>query len=111
MDTTDNVTFDEFKRIDLVIGRIVSVENHPNADKLYVMQVDLGSETRQVIAGLRPYYETDQLVGKSVVVVTNLQPAKLRGVDSNGMLLAAQDGDSVIILKPETDVSPGSHVL
>ena len=111
MDTADNVTFDEFKRTELVIGRIASVENHPNADKLYVMQIDLGDETRQIVAGLRPYYEADQLVGKSVVVAANLQPVKLRGVDSNGMLLAAQDGDSVIILKPETDVSPGSRVL
>jgi len=105
------ITYDEFKKMELIIGRIVSVENHPDADKLYIMQVDLGSETRQLVAGLRPYYEPEQLAGKSVVVVANLQPAKLRGVESNGMLLAAQDGENVVILIPETQVAPGSKVL
>ena len=105
------ITFDEFKKMELLVGRVTSVENHTNADKLYVIQIDLGTETRQVVAGLRPYYEPEQLVGKNVVVVANLDPAELRGVTSNGMILAAQDGDKVIILQPESDVSPGSRVL
>ncbi len=105
------ITFDEFKKMELLVGRVTSVENHTNADKLYVIQIDLGTETRQVVAGLRPYYEPDQLVGKSMVVVANLEPAELRGVISNGMILAAQDGDNVVILNSDTEVGPGSKVL
>ena len=105
------ITFDEFKKMELVVGKILSVESHPDADKLYVMQVDLGTETRQIVAGLKPYYEADQLAGKLAVIVANLAPARLRGKDSNGMLLAAQDGSNVIILSPERPVSPGSRVL
>ena len=105
------ITYDDFKAVELVIGKITSVENHPDADKLYVLQVDLGTETRQMVAGLRPYYEPEQLAGKTVLVVANLQPANLRGVESNGMLLAAQDGDKVVILTSDDTVSPGSKVL
>lgn len=104
------ITFDEFKKMELLVGRVTSVENHTNADKLYVVQVDLGTETRQVVAGLRPYYEPEQLVGKNVVVVANLEPAELRGVTSNGMILTAQDGDNVVVLASDTEVGPGSKV-
>ena len=106
----DPLSFDDFKRMQLVVGKVTSVEEHPNADKLYVIQADLGSETRQIVAGLRPYYEPEQLTGKLVVLIANLAPVTLRGVDSNGMLLAAQDGDRVVFLTPEVDVSPGSVV-
>jgi methionyl-tRNA synthetase len=106
------ITFDEFKKSEMVVGTIQSVEDHPNADKLYVMKVDLGEgEPRQLVAGLKPYYERDTLLGKSIVVVTNLAPAVLRGVESNGMLLAAQSGDRVIILTTDEDMPPGSKVL
>jgi len=105
------ISFDEFKKMDLRIGRITSVEAHPNADKLLVMKVDLGGEERQLVAGLKPWYTPEQLDGKSIVVVANLEPAILRGVESQGMLLACQDGDNVMILQPEGDASPGSRVL
>ncbi|MFW6162703.1 MAG: methionine--tRNA ligase subunit beta [Planctomycetota bacterium] len=106
------ITFDEFKKMELVVGVVQSVEPHPNADKLYVIQADLGEEKpRQLVAGLKPYYEADALVGKRVVVVANLAPARLRGVESNGMLLAAQTGDRVIILTTDEDMPPGSKVL
>ena len=105
------LTFDEFKKMQLVIGKVKSVENHPDADKLYLVQVDLGTEIRQVVAGLRPYYTPDQLVGKSVVIVANLATAKIRGVDSNGMLLAASDENGrAILLQPDADVPAGSKV-
>ena len=104
------ITFDEFKRLDLRVGKIVAVEDHPNADKLYVVKVDLGEEERQLVAGLRPYYEAEALVGKQVVVVANLEPAVLRGEESQGMLLAVADGPDVVILQPEREVSPGARI-
>ena len=106
------ITYDDFKKMDLVVGTVSSVEPHPNADKLYVMQVDLAEgQPRQLVAGLKPYYEAQALVGKRIVVVANLAPARLRGVESNGMLLAAQTGDRVIVLTTDDDMPPGSKVL
>jgi methionyl-tRNA synthetase len=105
------ISFDEFKRMELVVGTVSSVEPHPYADKLYVMKVNLGGEERQLVAGLRPYYEPEELNGKHIVVVANLAHARLRGVESQGMLLAAQDGEKVIVISPERPVAPGSRVL
>jgi len=105
------ISFDDFKKIDLRVAKITSAENHPNADKLLVLKADLGGEERQLVAGLRGYYTPEQLEGKSVIVVTNLQPAVLRGVESRGMLLAVQDGDQVVLLVPDGEVAPGSRVL
>jgi len=105
------ISYEEFKKVDLRIGKILSVEDHPNADKLYVIQVDLGDEKRQTVAGLKGHYKPEELAGRCVVVVANLQPAKLRGVESQGMLLACQDGDAVRILQPDREATPGSKVL
>ncbi len=105
------ISFMDFKKTELRIGEVVSVENHPNADKLYVLKVNTGDGERQLVAGLRPYYKPEELQGKKVVVVVNLDPAVLRGQKSEGMLLAAQDGSSVVILVPERDVRPGSPIL
>jgi methionyl-tRNA synthetase len=105
------VTFNDFKRIDLRIGKVISAEPHPSAERLYVLKVDLGIEQRQLVAGLKGHYEMSALVGKLIVVVNNLQPAILRGVESQGMLLAAQDGEKVSILVPDQDVAPGSQVM
>jgi methionyl-tRNA synthetase len=110
-ETVAEVPFDEFKKIEMVVGVIKSVEDHPNADKLYVMNVDIGGEERQTVAGLKPYYEREKLIGKRVIVVRNLAPAVLRGVESRGMLLAAQSGDRVIVLTTDEDMPPGSKVL
>jgi len=105
------LTFDEFKRMDLRIAKVLSVEDHSNADKLYVIKADIGNgEVRQIVAGIRPFYAKEALVGKSVVMICNLQPAKLRGVESQGMLLAAHGGDAIVVLAPEKDVPPGSKV-
>ena len=110
----DTISYGDFKKMDLVVGTITAVEPHPNADKLYVIKVDLGAEERQLVAGLKPYYEPEQLNGKQVVVVVNLEPANLRGVESRGMLLAAQHDDApdeVIIVSPERPMKPGAKVL
>ena len=105
------ISFEEFKKLDMRVGIVTAVEDHPNADKLYVMKVDLGGEERQVVAGLKPYYEREKLLGKRVVVVVNLAPAVLRGVESRGMLLAAQHGDRVIILTTDEEMPAGAKVL
>jgi len=106
------LTYEEFKKMELVVGRILSVDDHPNANKLYILKVDLGNgDVRQLVAGLKPYYEKDKLAGKRIVVVANLAPAVLRRVESKGMLLAAQTGDRVIILTTDEDMPPGSKVL
>ena len=106
------LTYDEFKKLQLVVGRVVAIDDHPNATKLYILKVDLGNgDIRQLVAGLRPYYEKDKLLGKRIVVVANLAPAVLRGVESKGMLLAAQAGDRVIVLTTDEDLPPGSKIL
>ena len=105
--------FSDFRKLELKVGEILSVCDHPDADKLYVMTLDTGEE-RQVVAGLKSHYTPQQLQGKKVVVVCNLKPAKLRGVESKGMVLAADDekmgGDNVRLLTPSADLANGSRV-
>jgi len=109
----ENISIQEFGRLDLRVGRITEVTDHPGADKLYVMQCDLGPElgTRQMVAGMKPYMPPDALKDTLVVVVANLEPATLRGQRSEAMLLAAQDGDKVVILTVAEPVAPGSKIL
>jgi methionine--tRNA ligase beta chain len=111
-DTSQTIQFDDFLKLDLRVVTVKQAEAHPKADKLLILQVDLGSEQRQVIAGLRGYYEPEQLVGRQIVVLTNLPPRKMRGLDSNGMLLAAvTPGETmVVVLGPEKEVPPGTKV-
>jgi methionine--tRNA ligase beta chain len=104
------ISIDEFRKIELKIATVKSAEPHPNADKLMVLQIDLGSEQRQICAGIRSHYTPEELVGKQIVVVANLETAKLRGLESQGMLLAASDEGRVIILTPEKSVQAGSKV-
>lgn len=97
-ETSNLITFDEFSKIDFKVAKIIDVETIPKANKLLKLQVDLGSEKRQIVAGIAQQYEPEQLMGKLIVVVTNLQPVKLRGIDSNGMLLAAAKDDGELSL-------------
>ncbi len=106
------IQFDDFAKLDLRIGTITKAEAHPNADKLIVMQVDLGAEQRQLIAGLRGYYEPAALVGRQIVVVANLAPRNMRGLDSHGMLLAAVSDDrtQVVFITTEKACPAGLKV-
>jgi tRNA-binding protein len=104
------ISIDAFRQVELKIATIKSAEPHPNADKLMVLQIDLGGEQRQICAGIRNYYTPEDLVGKQIVVVANLETAQLRGLESQGMLLAASDEGRVIFLTPEKPVQPGSKV-
>ena len=103
-------TFEDFSKLELKVGKILEVTVHPNADKLYVIKVDLGERTTQIVAGIRSYYTPEELVGKSAVVVANLEPKMLRGVESNGMLLAAHSEEKIVILTTDKECLPGSLI-
>jgi len=104
------ITIDQFRAVELRVGTVRAAEPHPNADRLLVLRVDLGTEERQLVAGIRAHYDPAGLVGRQVVVVANLEAAKLRGVESQGMVLAASDGDRVVLLRPDDPVVPGAVV-
>ena len=104
------INIEDFKKIELRIGQIKEVQDHPDADRLYVVIIDLGDRTKQVVAGIKSFYTKEELVGKQVVVVDNLEPAVLRGVESQGMLLAASDEAGVTIISPEKNKKLGSIV-
>ena len=92
------ITIDDFGKLDLRIGTVLSCENHPDSDKLLVSRVQIGPEVRQIVSGLRPSFEAKDLVGKQVVVVANLKAVKLRGVVSQGMLLVGEDQSTLELL-------------
>jgi methionyl-tRNA synthetase len=104
------ITFDEFKKLEIRIATIKEVNDHPNADKLYVILVDVGDKMKQIVAGIRGSYTKEELIGKKIVLVDNLEPATLRGVESQGMLLAASDENGIVLVTPEKNVAAGSVV-
>jgi methionyl-tRNA synthetase len=110
--TNEKIPFKEFEKMTLQVGEILSAEDHPDADKLYILKVDLAEEEpRQIIAGLRPHYEKEELKGKQAIFITNLEPATIRGVESNGMILAADDNaGTVVFLQPEKPSKPGAKI-
>lgn len=113
------ITFEDFAKVDLRVAKITHAEPHPNADRLIKLQLDDGSGTpRQICAGVKAYYEPEQLIGKHIVIVANLAPRTIRGEESNGMLLAASDAPkddpsaerNVVLLMPMSEIAPGSTV-
>jgi methionyl-tRNA synthetase len=104
------ISIEEFKKLNIRIARIKEVNDHPNADRLYVVRLVIGEEERDVVAGIKKAYNKEELLGKLVVVVENLEPAVIRGVESKGMILATQDGETMAILSPDKPVAPGSIV-
>ena len=106
------IQYDDFAKLELRVATVVECKAHPNADKLLVLQIDLGNEKRQICAGLRQHYAPEQLVGKQIVVVANLAPRQMRGEVSQGMLLAATDPNTnkVIFVSPSEQTAAGSKV-
>jgi methionine--tRNA ligase beta chain len=104
------VTVEEFKKFELRVAEIESVVPHPNADRLYVIQIKVGEIKKQIVAGIRKHYSEEELKGKKVIVVNNLQPAVIRGVESNGMLLAASEGEILTLVTPERPIADGAQV-
>jgi methionyl-tRNA synthetase len=107
----DVPTSDPTDRFDVRVAQIVDVKEHPNANKLYVLQVDLGDERRQIVAGIRADYSPGSLQGRKIVLLANLEPAKLRGIESRGMLLAAEDDSTVALLLPPEQATVGTQIL
>tara|TARA_Y100000310_G_scaffold344244_1_gene455946 strand:+ start:8448 stop:8786 length:339 start_codon:yes stop_codon:yes gene_type:complete len=110
---TEKITIDDFSKLDLRVGEIKKAEPHPNADKLLVLTVDLGEDKeRTIVAGLKGHYEPSDLEGKKAIFISNLEPAELRGVESNGMILAAvsEDKEKITILQPEEDMPAGTKI-
>ncbi|NPV53581.1 MAG: methionine--tRNA ligase [Firmicutes bacterium] len=109
---TGLITIDQFAQVNLRVARVVDARKVEGADKLLQLEVDLGTEKRQIVAGIAKHYSPEELVGKEIVVVANLQPARLRGILSQGMLLAAvsQDGERVVVLTPDKEIEPGAKV-
>ena len=108
------IKFSDWQKLNLRTGKILEVENIPEADKLYKLTVDLGKDLglRTIVAGIKPYYKKDELKGKSCVIFTNLEPRKLKGIESQGMLLAAvsEDESKVFLLRPDGEIEEGSKV-
>jgi len=104
------VSIEEFQKFEFIIAKIKDVKEHSNADRLYVIKVDTGNGERQLVAGIRPSYTPDELVGKNVVIVSNLEPATIRGEESQGMILAASDENGMSVLMPDKEVALGSRV-
>ena len=105
------ISIEDFMNMELKVAAIEEVQEHPDADRLYVLKVVLGQgEVRQLVAGIRPSYAKEDLIGKQVVIVANLQPASIRGIESQGMILAASDENGIVVLSPEKPVALGSRV-
>lgn len=111
MGETENiVTFDEFKKLDLRAARVTLAERVEGSDKLLRLEVELADEKRQIVAGIGKIYEPDLLIGREIIIVANLEPRKLMGLESRGMLLAASDDGGPSLLTPDRTVVPGSRI-
>ena len=104
------VTYDDFKKLEIRIGKITSAERIEGTNKLLKLEVDLGETKRQLVAGIARHYKTEELINKQIPVLVNLEPRKIRGIESQGMLLAAVEGEKPILLHPDKEVSLGSII-
>ena len=104
------IEFNDWQNLDFRVAEVLEVEDHPDADRLYVLKIKIGEEERTIVAGIKKHYAKEELVGKKIIVFTNLKPAVLRGVKSEGMLLAASEGDKVVLLTPEKDIDSGAKI-
>ena len=104
------ITIDDFAKVELKVGKIIDCQPHPKADRLLVSKIDIGDEVRTIVSGIRKFYNEKDLIGKKVIVVTNLKPVNLRGVESNGMILAASDEENLSVLTVLNDIKEGSKV-
>ena len=108
----EKVKIEDFGKLDLRVATVLDVVPHPNADRLYVLQLQVGEEKKQIVAGVRKFYGIDELRGRKIVIVNNLEPSVIRGVESNGMLLAASNGDKSVLslVGPERQIDDGARV-
>jgi methionine--tRNA ligase beta chain len=104
------ISIDEFGKVDLRVAEILEVNDHPNADRLYVLKIKVGEEEKSLVAGIKGHYTKEELIGKKIVVIVNLEPAVLRGVKSEGMLLAASNKDEVVLVTVDKDIESGAKL-
>ncbi len=105
------ISFNDFKKLDLRVAKVLEVKEHPDADRLYVLKIQVGETEKQIVAGIRQFYSPEDLLEKNIVIVNNLEPVTIRGQESNGMLLAAKRDDGMpVIIVPGKDVGSGSMI-
>jgi len=106
----EDINFDDFQRIDLRVAKVIAAEKIEDSEKLLKLEIDLGKEKRQLVAGIGQFYSPEELMRREIVVVANLELKKIKGVESQGMLLAADIGGKPILLKPDEEVPPGTKI-
>jgi methionine--tRNA ligase beta chain len=104
------INFEDFEKIDLRVGKVLEASNVDGSEKLLKLQIDLGEEKRQIISGIAKFYKPEELVGKSVVMIVNLESRTILGLESQGMVLAVKDGVNLSVLVPEKEIIPGSKI-
>jgi len=104
------VSIEDFRKLEFRVAEILEVKDHPNADRLYVLEILVGNDKKQIVAGVKKNYTAEELKGKKVVIINNLEPAVIRGVESQGMLLAAQDENLLSVVVPERNVASGASI-
>lgn len=104
------LSYDDFSKLDLRVATVIEAKAHPNADRLLVLKIKVGDVEKQIVAGVKAHYPPETMLGRQIVIVNNLAPTVLRGVESQGMLLAASDADGVTLLAPDRACASGSRV-
>ncbi|MEW6617181.1 MAG: methionine--tRNA ligase subunit beta [Patescibacteria group bacterium] len=105
-----NITYSDFEKLDLRVAKIIAAEAIETSEKLMKLSLDVGGESRQIVAGIKKYYSSEELIGKYIVIVANLEPRKLMGEESRGMLLAAGDHEHFTLVTPEREINSGTQV-
>ncbi|MBU0548703.1 MAG: methionine--tRNA ligase subunit beta [Candidatus Omnitrophica bacterium] len=104
------VSFEDFKKLDIRVAKVLEARDHPNADKLLLLKINAGGREKQIVAGIKKFYQKEELTGKQIVIIDNLAPATIRGEVSEGMLLAAQSDEMISVLVPDKEIKDGSQV-
>jgi methionine--tRNA ligase beta chain len=110
MEIKSVINFEEFEKIDLRAGKVIEAERVEGSDKLLKLQIDLGEEKRQILAGISKTYAPEELINKTLIVIINLEPRMLMGLESQGMVLAVKDNNNLSVLIPEKEIIPGSKI-
>jgi len=105
------IKFDEFKKMDLRVAKILEVEDVPGADRIYLLVVDIGDEKRKIVAGIKPWYKKEELIGKNIIMIVNLEPKTIRGIESKGMLLATLFDNKLSILTTDKEEVPAGSKI
>lgn len=104
------ISFEEFQKIDLRVAKVIEAENIEGSEKLLKLKINLGNEVRQIVAGIAKFYKSEDLIEKEIIVVTNLEPKVLRGLKSQGMLLAAESENKISLLIPDKEMPAGAEI-